>query len=77
MAKPSKHKPKAGAAKRGQTFDPRRMAEERPGREPVHQAAPSPGLPISEQRYDSLKRAAKKATRRSTKSGQEDPSGKG
>jgi hypothetical protein len=64
-----------GAAGPGETFDPTRMPDESRPDEGVHEA-PAPGIPMSEERYDWLKRKAKVVRTPSSKHKQEDPSAK-
>ena len=64
-----------GAAGPGEIFDPTRMPDERRLDEGVHEA-PAPGIPMSEEQYDRLKRKAKVVRTPSSKHKQEDPSAK-
>jgi hypothetical protein len=68
-----------GSAGPGETFDPSRMLDEsRPdeGLIKAPRAAPTPGIPMSDEQYDWLKRKAKVVRTPSSKYGQEDPSAK-
>ena len=70
---------KPGAAGPGETFDPTRMPDEsRPDEGVIKapRAAPAPGIPMSDEQYDWLKRKAKVDRTPSSKHRQEDPSAK-
>ena len=75
MAKPSKHRPKAGSAEHGHAFDPKRIPEAKHENAGTHREAPQPGVPVSQKEYEALKRAAERPTKRVGKRGQDDPSG--
>jgi hypothetical protein len=62
-----------GATGPGETVDPTRIPDERRPAEGVHEA-PAPGIPMSEEQYDWLKRKAKVVRTPSSKHKQEDPS---
>jgi hypothetical protein len=64
-----------GTAGPGETVDPTRIPDERRPGEGVHEA-PAPGIPMSEEQYDWLKRKAKVVRTPSSKHKQEDPSAK-
>jgi hypothetical protein len=68
----SKTKPKAGFAGPGETVDPTEVGktDEKP------RAAPAPGLPMSQEAYERLKREAQTRPVPRSKDAQEDPSGK-
>ena len=68
----SKTKPMAGVARQGETVEPTAVpkSDEKP------RAAPAPGLPISQDEYERLKREAQTAPVPRSKDAQEDPSGK-
>jgi hypothetical protein len=71
--------PRKGIAGPGETFDPMRSADDRKSEEPSPgepRSAPAPGVPVSSEHYDWLKRKAKTVRPPSSKHGQEDPSGK-
>jgi hypothetical protein len=65
-----------GAAGPGESFDPTRMPDESPPDRGGHDA-PAPGIPMSEERYDWLKRKAQVVRTPSSKHKQEDSSAKG
>ena len=71
-------RPKAGVASPGRTIDPRQEAEGAVAESDSHvppQAAPAPGVPVSNEQYEELKRKAKTAPVPRSKHSQEDPSG--
>ena len=65
-------KPKAGFAPAGETIDPTAVGK----RDDNPRAAPAPGLPMSQDDYDRLKREAQTKPVPRSKDAQEDPSGK-
>ena len=69
-------KSKPGFAGPGHVIDPKRI-ETGPTVEEVvaPHAAPAPGVPVSQERYEELKLKAKTAPLRRSKYSQEDPSG--
>jgi hypothetical protein len=69
---PSRTKPKAGFAGPGETVDPTAVGktDDKP------RAAPAPGLPMSQEAYERLKREAQTRPVPRSKDAQEDPSGK-
>jgi hypothetical protein len=71
--------PKPGTAAPGKAIDPMGMADES-GPAEVRRgdtwAAPAPGVPVSDEEYDSLKRKAKTVRTPLSRSRQEDPSGR-
>ena len=68
----SKTKPMAGFAGQGETVDPTAVGkgDDKP------RAAPAPGLPMSQEAYERLKREAQTRPVPRSKNAQEDPSGK-
>ena len=65
-------RPKRGTAGAGKAFDPTRP----PGAERDRpRPAPAPGVPVSEKRYEALKKKAKTARTARSKHAQKDPSG--
>jgi hypothetical protein len=70
---------KTGTAGPGETFDPRRIPDESgPGENFANRTreAPAPGIPMSEEQYQWLKRKAKVVRTPPSKHRQEDPSAK-
>jgi len=75
----SKDQPKTGSAAPGETFDPQAVPEEREPHELTRgspRPAPAPGVPVSPERYEWLKKKARVVRKPPSKHGQEDPSGK-
>jgi len=66
-------RPKRGTAGSGKAFDPTRPLVGAGRDEP--RPAPAPGVPVSEKRYEALKKKAKTARRARSKHAQKDPSG--
>jgi hypothetical protein len=75
---PSEHRPKIGAAGPGETFEPTALSEERESDESrrAPRPAPAPGVPVSAERYEWLKKKAKAVRKPPSKHGQQDPSAK-
>jgi hypothetical protein len=69
---PSRTKPKAGFAGQGETVDPTTVGKD----DDKPRAAPAPGLPMSQDAYERLKREAQTRPVPRSKDAQEDPSGK-
>jgi hypothetical protein len=67
-----KAKPQAGFAPSGETVDPTAVGKS----DDNPRAAPAPGLPMSQEAYDRLKREALTKPTPRSKDAQEDPSGK-
>jgi hypothetical protein len=65
-------RPKAGVADSGRTVDPKSVSDDRE----AGRAARAPGLPMSQQEYERLKREAETVPIPRSKHRQEDPSGK-
>jgi hypothetical protein len=66
-----------GAAGAGAPFDPTSWADEPSGpAERTVRPAPAPGIPMSEARYEKLKREAETARKPPSKHSQEDPAAK-
>jgi hypothetical protein len=68
-----------GAAGPGEAFDPKRMPENSPSSEDLTKApraAPAPGIPLSNEQYEWLKRKAQAIRSPLSKHAQEDPSAK-
>lgn len=77
--RPAAPKPKSGAADAGAAFDPTRLADDDPSGGPAKaavRAAPAPGVPVSDARYETLKRKAETARKPPSKHSQEDPAAK-
>jgi len=75
----SKDQPKTGSAAPGEMFDPQAVPEEREPYELTRgspRPAPVPGVPVSPERYEWLKKKARVVRKPPSKHGQEDPSGK-
>jgi hypothetical protein len=75
----SKDQPKTGSVAPGETFDPQAVPEEREPHELTHgspRSAPAPGVPVSPERYEWLKKKARAVRKPPSKHSQEDPSGK-
>jgi hypothetical protein len=71
-------RPKAGVAGPGKTVDPTRAAEERGSEMEAPdqpRGTPAPGVPVSNERYEWLKRKAKTVRTPRSAHSQEDPSG--
>src|SRR5262249_37739192 len=74
----SKAQPQTGSAPPGETFDPQALPEEREPHELTRgspRPAPAPGVPISSERYEWLKKKARAVRRPPSEHGQEDPAG--
>src|SRR5262245_17222922 len=67
--------PAPGSAQPGKTFDPTQAPTERVTEEGTR-SAPAPGVPMSNEQYEWLKRKATKTKKTPSTSGQEDPSAK-
>ena len=67
--------PAPGSAEPGKTFDPTRAPTEHVT-EHGTRSAPAPGVPMSNEQYESLKRKAIKTKKTPSTTGQEDPSAK-
>jgi len=70
--------PKTGAASPGAPFDPMAIPEEREAEENrrAPRPAPAPGVPVSPEQYEWLKKKAKAVRKPPSKHSQHDPSGK-
>src|SRR5438046_10736059 len=75
----SKSKPKFGIASPGKAVDPTRIGNEQDveSTEGQPRSAPAPGIPISKERYDWLKRKARVVRTPPSTYKQEDPSAQG
>ena len=75
----SQNQPRTGTAGPGENFDPTRIPEEtRPDENTLApREAPAPGVPMSNEQYEWLKRKAKVVRTPPSKHKQEDPSAKG
>jgi hypothetical protein len=65
-----------GVAGPGEEFDPRRVADDEKQPSGAPRGAPAPGVPVSPDRYEWLKRKATRGGRGPRTEGQEDPSRK-
>ena len=75
----SEDQPATGAVGPGETFDPMARPEEHDSDETarhVTHPAPAPGVPISSEEYEWLKKKAKIVRKPPSKHRQEDPAGK-
>jgi len=75
----SKDQPKTGSVAPGETFDPQAGPEERESYELTHgspRPAPAPGVLVSPERYEWLKKKARAVRKPPSGHGQEDPSAK-
>jgi hypothetical protein len=75
----SERRPKPGTAGPGETMDPMHIADERAPAGATRgdpRPAPAPGVPVSIEEYESLKRKAKTVRTLPSKHKQEDPSGR-
>lgn len=71
-------RPRAGVARPGRTVDPKQAPDEAlsdAASRASPRAAPAPGVPVSHEEYEELKRKAKTAVVPRSKHSQEDPSG--
>jgi len=55
-------KPKHGAGPTGEPFDPESLPEEPPDPESQPRPAPAPGVPMSDEEFERLKREAERGT---------------
>jgi len=78
QGKSSSHKPRAGTAGSGKPLDPATVpdAPDPAARPDAPRSMPGPGLPISDEEYEALKRKARTDPTPATRRGQEDPSTK-
>lgn len=75
----SEGQPKRGIASSGESIDPMLIPDERESDEASRsepRPAPAPGVPVSNEQYEWLKRKAKVVRKPPSKHRQEDPSGK-
>src|SRR5262249_17265495 len=78
QGKSSSHKPRAGTAGSGKPLDPATVpdAPDPAARPDAPRSMPGPGLPISDEEYEALKRKARTDPTPATRAGQEEPSTK-
>jgi hypothetical protein len=72
------HQPQPGVAGPGEPFEPTTLPEERESEDSrrAPRPAPAPGVPVSAERYEWLKKKAKAVRKSPSKHGQQDPSAK-